>query len=753
MTPVASKFERQNPTMERRNSFPSGPSQLSQLSQPTHTSNSSTSAPHRPSSEQRQPLNRHSASPSASQPTPSEAIGELHRVQAASSHSGPGSTGNEVDGSSRQKKKSLCLSRLYHRLRRNPPGADSPSSFSSISPSLPLSLAPTPLFPGLTTLQPHSSEILRITSQTFASLTHLLHTTKQIVLPPPGSIPCQQFYAHLLIELIIQLNQKRAEAFHRPYLSSLLEGLGGFLFPENEPVGDPGLNSWVVRFTRAVLGRTTISKALSILYRRNQKDQEIGNLLASKMTERRSTKDIRPDDDEHDGNVISLRRNNLQDAEMAESPMMMMTPAQTSASTSYATIPSRSYARPVTRSMTNFGLDGQLDATTYTADTPISFGERLNKSSKKRTSNTSGSKLENSRDIQYVSQGSGDFEADEDEEEEAVDEVDDQDRNHQDRPLASLDPGPSSRTHPEIGQLRVASRRSARINDRKIAIESSTDITPAPAKKRARKASGSETGSIISVRRSPRFWKPPTEFHLYNNLPNELKMMIWEAAIEPRLLYVCNRSSYSHTPTILLPPFGVQNKIPTWFTACRLSVWIARLHYEKRFALYNFGNPAIDRTLIQDVNLHNDIVIFEPCHGACRGCHCARHQYSDDDRSAVRFLAIQTEAPMLPVGADPCWQTVTKSWPNVETLYLMRRAVRGVDRSEKAMIRVKTNEHEVTLLKQFEQWKKGPGSGVRVTKLEFVEVVAKENTTTDPKERYQSVTDRLTGLSEDIIIG
>ncbi|KAI1100271.1 hypothetical protein F4804DRAFT_336436 [Jackrogersella minutella] len=437
--------------------------------------------------------------------------------------------------------------------------------------------------------------------------------------------------------------------------------------------------------------------------------------------------------------VVDLEHDSLEDVEMEDSPMTM-TPAQTEVAPPPTTI-SRAFARPMTRSMSKSSFAEPLEALPYTTTT--SLRARLQTSSKNPTiPNLTISRLEQSRDIDY-----GD---DEEADEPGEDDIGENSKmKDEDGVLVSPSLEKLLRKQPETGQLQMQTRRSSRIGNHNATNDPICVAPAALTKRQSRRASTkSKAGTPRGcIRRSPRLWKPLTEFHQYTELPPELKMMIWEAAIEPRLLYICNRSSIAHVGG----HFGTQNRPPLWFNACRLSRWIAQLHYKKRFGLYSQFPPTIDHRTIQDVNT-NDVVIFEPCHGACRGCHCARHQYCDADRSAVRFMAVQTESPSLPNTTEPCWQTITRSWPNVETLYLMRVAVRGVDMREKAMIRVRANFVERALLDRFKQWKKGPGVNVKVNRIEFVEVVQKENATGNPRDQYQSVTDRLTGSPEDMIL-
>ncbi|KAI1199880.1 hypothetical protein F5X97DRAFT_321894 [Nemania serpens] len=313
-----------------------------------------------------------------------------------------------------------------------------------------------------------------------------------------------------------------------------------------------------------------------------------------------------------------------------------------------------------------------------------------------------------------------------------------------------------SRGHSTVGGLCVP-RRSDRIRAKALATRegspstSSTAIATSNRIRKKRKKGAARTSSVRRPpRRSPRLAKPLDVFHKYPELPPELRLLIWEAAIQPRLAYICNRSSimgHAHD-------FGIQNKLPSWFMTCQLSVYIAKHRYPTLFGQIGMSiYPEIGIPLQpQAINPFVDIVIFEPCHNGCRGFYCAQ-QYRREDRAAVQRLVVQIDSPHLPTMADPGWVTISRSWPNVETLFMMKPAVKGLDKSDKAMIRIKEGDHELALRKRFESWKKGDGQDNMLTTLEFVRVVEQEPEAKNIQERYQSVEDRRTGLVEDIILG
>ncbi|KAI1753380.1 hypothetical protein F4782DRAFT_539727 [Xylaria castorea] len=314
----------------------------------------------------------------------------------------------------------------------------------------------------------------------------------------------------------------------------------------------------------------------------------------------------------------------------------------------------------------------------------------------------------------------------------------------------------SGKGHPTVGGLRVC-RRSDRIRAQLQDTREPSPLTAlsaASSKYRIQKRNRNsiKTSKVIKprLRRSARLAKPLDVFHKYPDLPPELQFMIWEAAIEPRLVYICNRfSTLDHARS-----FGIQNKSPTWFMACRKSAYIATRFYQKMFAMDVISvNPSITfHVHNQDISALVDIVTFEPCHNGCRACYCAQ-QYHEDDRARVQRLAVQIDSPHLQAISEPGWVTISRAWPNVKTLFMMKPAVRGLDQSDKAMIRIKEGDHEVALRKLFEAWKKGVGQHQMLTTLEFVRVVKQEPATTNIKDRYQSVEDRKTGLVEDIVLG
>lgn len=313
--------------------------------------------------------------------------------------------------------------------------------------------------------------------------------------------------------------------------------------------------------------------------------------------------------------------------------------------------------------------------------------------------------------------------------------------------------------HPTVGGLRMP-RRSDRIRAKNratrelspssTALSAVTKVNGHRVQKRQKKSTGKTNLGTGTLRRSSRLAKPLDIFHKYPELPAELKLMIWEAAVQPRLTYICNRSSIlGHSRK-----FGIQNKFPSWFMACRLSVWVATRCYKKLFGQdgssqhFSWDLPLRP----QAINTKVDIVVFEPCHNGCRGYYCAQ-QYSPEDRAAVQRLAVQIDSQHLPLGSEPGWVTISRSWPNVETLFMMKPAVKGLDQSDKAMIRIKEGDHELALRKQFETWKKGPGQNHKLTTLDFVRVVEQEPGTKKIQDRYESIEDRKTGSVEDIVLG
>lgn len=176
-------------------------------------------------------------------------------------------------------------------------------------------------------------------------------------------------------------------------------------------------------------------------------------------------------------------------------------------------------------------------------------------------------------------------------------------------------------------------------------------------------------------------------------------------------------------------------------------------------------SESLDFSSYQFVNPESDIIAFEPCCSGCRAYHCARKQFREDDRAAVRFLALRNEAENLAPATRPAWATMAAAWPNVETLYLITNlaghgAVNWNRRGgEWALIRVeKEGPHEVLLRQRFDQWKaaEGPlgGQASKVSTLEFVALVPrvrKSATGTSVGGLYSSV-ERMVA-DGDVIVG
>ncbi|KAI1814543.1 hypothetical protein GGS20DRAFT_408235 [Poronia punctata] len=308
----------------------------------------------------------------------------------------------------------------------------------------------------------------------------------------------------------------------------------------------------------------------------------------------------------------------------------------------------------------------------------------------------------------------------------------------------------SERIHAGAGGAQTREREREREREQELPPTTALSVT-SPKTGRIRKSRPARRAVSGGTRRSARLVvKPLAIFHKYVELPRELQMMVWEAAIQPRLTYICNRwSTLPHASF-----FGVQNALPSWFMTCKLSAYIAKRNYVKSFDQPYITTPrhSAVRSLAQHISPAVDIVIYEPCHGGCRGHFCAQ-QYSAQDRALVRRLVVQLDSPNLIGRCEPGWATVSRSWPNIETLFMMRNAIRGLNCEEKAMIRIKENDHMLFLRKEFDKWKLSGGKESTLTKLEFVQVVKREEELGTVGGRYLSVMARKTGLPEDIIIG
>ncbi|KXJ93321.1 hypothetical protein Micbo1qcDRAFT_54736 [Microdochium bolleyi] len=318
---------------------------------------------------------------------------------------------------------------------------------------------------------------------------------------------------------------------------------------------------------------------------------------------------------------------------------------------------------------------------------------------------------------------------------------------------------PSSRPKRSKSSLRKSSanKRARRSRGSTEATWSSREPTPVDnviskvTSGRVRKRSAATPASASRhPRRSARLAKPLTDFHMFGQLPRELQIMVWEAAIEPRVVYLRNRSR----PGLFGGSFNgkVQNKQPKWFLACQTSWYVAQLHYQPMFKVIPaYSYHVEDNKHIQAMDVNSDIVLLEPCCPGCRAYSCTRHQFQGQDRERVRFIAVQVESPQLMENASPCWLTISLSWPNVETIYMTRTSVVGDDETPKALIRVSEDAHEQRLYKRFVQWKKAEGAHNKIRHIEFVAVVNREEGKF--QERYHDVPGRKTGMQSDIVVG
>jgi hypothetical protein len=437
-----------------------------------------------------------------------------------------------------------------------------------------------------------------------------------------------------------------------------------------------------------------------------------------------------------------LQHDSTRDADMpdAEAGAVLETPLHTGDTSMVLPSGPLNTSRPYTRSL------ARLQA----HDNPISPGiqllGKLQSASSRPPTNVSSSRLEDAKDIRYVEDG-------EDEDEDAVEEEEEGEGDEiaQARPQGLQKRGArASSVYGNVGQP-TAPRRSDRIRARRevkaVGVGAGVSDNVVASKTGSGVQSRKKTKATRTrqwtgpSRRSARLSKPLTQFHKYQMLPNELKIHVWEAAIKPRVVYIRNRAAPNATNT-------VQTKQPTWFMSNKISVEVAKNAYKKMFELHT----PTDASTRQDVNPDIDVIVLEPCCNGCRGLYCTRHQFSQEDRSAVRSLAVQIDSPYLLPSALPCWASISMSWPNVETLYLMKTALRGDQPNDKALIRINESYRETQLRNRFNQWKKEVGKDRTVTTLEFVVVVDKE-TDNKPEDRYKDVEDRKTGLPEDIILG
>lgn len=353
--------------------------------------------------------------------------------------------------------------------------------------------------------------------------------------------------------------------------------------------------------------------------------------------------------------------------------------------------------RPQTRSMTRNQTRNQ------TVKTPIFTRLQDASSRSKGKSAASASKLEDAEDINYSSGGSSRAQE--------IQSPKDDAKVNQGR---TKNPRGTLRKPPRSRRKTSLLREATPANQAYDKSHGASSVTPRK-RRNTRAMADPQHPRPLPLRRSARLSKPPTEFRRYSELPNELKFAIWQAACEPRLVYIRNRQRLGFT-------YDVQNAAPTWFDTDVVSAQVASERYRKMFSLHT---PDESRTE-QYVNPDIDIVLFEPCCSGCRSYHCARIQLTEKDRLAVRQLAVQTESPYLMANVSPCWVTVSLAWPCVETLYLVQAAITGDSKHDKVMVRVsEEGEHERSLRKRFDEWKKQAGRDRVLTTLTFVSVVAK----------------------------
>ncbi|RYP68092.1 hypothetical protein DL771_006834 [Monosporascus sp. 5C6A] len=399
---------------------------------------------------------------------------------------------------------------------------------------------------------------------------------------------------------------------------------------------------------------------------------------------------------------------------------------------------SGSLTRRVTRSMTKAQFDFTINST---PGNTTRFEDRLRNASSKSTLQAHSSNLEESHTITYDNVDEDEGVADDDNGGEDIAET----VSRRSTSKSGLARGRSSRKR----QGRSSARRSI---GRKVGKTSTRDSTPSDAMTSAtgdgdrpsKRRRIDPAPRNLPTRRSARLSKPLTAFHKYPELPPEIKMMIWEAAIEPRVVYF--RNMFTQPPT---PYPAVQNKAPLWFMACKMSLKIALLNYKNLFPL----RDPTGKIARQPINVAVDIVLFEPCCIGCRAKNCANRNFDANDRASVRSLAVQTDSPYLMPTVQPCWSSIMDSWPNVETLYLLQHALKGENPRARAMIRMHEGLHEQRLRKRFDDWKKDAGKDKAVKRLEFVTMAEVESNVQHLKDRYRNAYSRKTGFPEDIIIG
>ncbi|KAK6219356.1 hypothetical protein LQW54_002344 [Pestalotiopsis sp. IQ-011] len=244
----------------------------------------------------------------------------------------------------------------------------------------------------------------------------------------------------------------------------------------------------------------------------------------------------------------------------------------------------------------------------------------------------------------------------------------------------------------------------------------------------------------------------PAKFSKYPDLYHELKLMVWNCVKEQeaRAVYIRNSSVATFEPIVQTPP-------PIWPEIDESSEQVANLAYLQMFVVCGPDGRPDDRTR-QLVNPSVDVIVLEPCNGECRGGNCVRSQYSAADRAKVRFLAVGS-------GWRAPWERLSKIFPNIEVLYLLRNPLMGNKREQYALIRVLPDPREVELQLRFSEWKEKAGKDNPLASLQYAFVTLKEPLPKRPAgptntpikkesgQRYQCVQERLTGTDKDIIVG
>ncbi|KAJ9131233.1 hypothetical protein NKR23_g11801 [Pleurostoma richardsiae] len=169
----------------------------------------------------------------------------------------------------------------------------------------------------------------------------------------------------------------------------------------------------------------------------------------------------------------------------------------------------------------------------------------------------------------------------------------------------------------------------------------------------------------------------------FRRLPGELQLIIWDIAVadesNARCVVVRNSSAAGFASDAI-----TNNPMPPLWRACVDSraamLRCYRLMFGRLDPAASSGRSPPTTHRDPDAQLFDpsrDVALFQPCGIGCRGAHCAKRQFSLYDRVHVRAIAVQMEPHWVAAVSSPIWLTIITSFPNLETLYVIRKKVFG----------------------------------------------------------------------------